>query len=369
MVLARRQPVLAPTGPLRPGPRGRSGPRDPDGRGAAHRRLGRGTADLLLRGAAHVGAGPGQGGGLPRRRLLERLALGLASLLDTIPSATLDRVPVADRITAWLCAQNERAATEEYLEYAFDNRNGFPFGLSDGRPRITLPFIDALSTAPRGLTLAADADMRFRARLTRAKWMSEKVLRLEGAAFMEYLDDRCGESVIELVLTEHETGRKVRVPAEQCEGVLVNLWSTRANEDHTGSGFAAEIDVTTLGTDSTSYEVWVDLRLAGFHRVGPFRSRNGAASPGLLEISQVDGTSYEPVWHEHRGLSLRVDLPREGPRRRSGPGRRRHRHGKGQHLLRRGRVGGGRLDLDGRPSRRHPSRCRRCAKVRASRRS
>ena len=132
----------------------------------------------------------------------------LASLLETIPSATLDRVPVADRITAWLCAQNERAATEEYLEYAFDNRNGFPFGLSDGRPRITLPFIDALSTAPHGLTMAADADMRFRARLTRAKWVSEKVLRLEGAAFMEYLDDRCGESVIELVLTEHENGRR-----------------------------------------------------------------------------------------------------------------------------------------------------------------
>ena len=237
----------------------------------------------------------------------------LASLLETIPSATLDRVPVADRITAWLCAQNERAATEEYLEYAFDNRNGFPFALSDGRPRITLPFIDALTTAPRGLTMAADADMRFRARLTRATWVSEKILRLEGAAFMEYLDDRCGESVVELVLTEHENGRTVRVLAERCEGVLVNLWSTRANEDHTGSGFATEIDVTTLGTASTSYEVWVDLRLAGFHRVGPFRSRNGAASPGLLEMSQVDGTSYEPVWHEHGGLSLRVDLPRGGP--------------------------------------------------------
>ena len=236
----------------------------------------------------------------------------LASLLDIIPSATLDRVPVADRITAWLCAQNERAATEEYLEYAFDNRNGFPFGLSDGRPRITLPFIDALSTAPRGLTLVADADMRFRARLTRARWMSETVLLLEGAAFMEYLDDRCGDSVIELVLTEHETGREVRVPAKRCEGVLVNLWSTRANEDHTGAGFAAELNVTTLGTHPAAYDIEVDLRLAGVHRVGPFRSRNGAASPGLLEISWVDGTSYEPVWREHRGLSLRVGLPREG---------------------------------------------------------
>ena len=45
------------------------------------------------------------------------------------------------------------------------------------------------------------------------------------------------------------------MPAKRCEGVLVNLWSTRANEDHTGSGFAVELDVTTLGTDPTSYEV------------------------------------------------------------------------------------------------------------------
>ena len=246
------------------------------------------------------------------------LHLELTNLLDIIPSATLDRVPVGDRITAWLCAQDERAATEEYLEYAFDNRNGFPFDLSDGRPRITLPFIDVLSTAPRGLTLVADADMRFRARLTRVRWVSEKVIRLEGAAFMEYLDDRCGESVVELVLID-KTGREVRVPTERCDGVRVNQWSTRANEDHSRSGFAVELDVTTLGTDPTSYEAWVDLRLAGFHRVGPFRSRNGAASPGLLERSRVDGTSYEPVWHEHRGLSFLVGMPRGGPRL-PGPG-------------------------------------------------
>ena len=101
------------------------------------------------------------------------------------------------------------------------------------------------------------------------------MLLLEGAAFMEYLDDRCGESVIELVLTEHKTGREIRVPTERCEGVLVNLWSTRANEDHTGSGFAVELDVTWLGAAPASDEVLVDLRLAGFHRSA--RSARGTA--------------------------------------------------------------------------------------------
>jgi CDP-glycerol glycerophosphotransferase len=236
----------------------------------------------------------------------------LTRLLELIPSATLDRVPVADRITAWLCAQDERAATEEYLEYAFDNQNGFPFDLSQGRPRIALPFIDALSAAPRGLTLVADADLSFRARLTRVGWLRDGVLGLQGAAFMEYLDDRCGESVIELVLIERGTGREVRRPAEPCEAVAVNQWCSRANEDHTRAGFAVEIDVAGLEVaEPTSFEVHVELRLAGFERVGPFRSRNAAGSAGLLEVSTVDGTAYQPVWHEHRGLTLRVGLPVE----------------------------------------------------------
>jgi CDP-glycerol glycerophosphotransferase len=239
----------------------------------------------------------------------EALHQELTRLLDLIPEETLDRVPVADRITAWLCAQDERGATEEYLEYAFDNQHGFPFDLVDGRPRIALPFIDALADAPLALTLVADADMRFRARLTRVRWLEDGVLRVEGAAFMEYLDDRCGSSEVELVLTDR-LGHEVRVPTVPCPGVTVNQWCSRANEDHTGAGFAAELDVATLGLAvPETYDARVELRLAGFRSGGPFRSRNAAGSSGLLELADVDGTAYQPVWHEHRGLSLRVGQP------------------------------------------------------------
>ncbi len=244
----------------------------------------------------------------------------LTRLLELIPATTLDRVPVADRITAWLCAQDERTATEEYLEYAIDNQNGFPFDLVEGRPRIALPFIDVLAEAPRGLTLVADADMRYRTRLTSVRWVEEQVLRLEGGAFMEYLDDRSGQSVVELVLTERGGGRQVRLPASPCEEVSVNQWCSRANEDHEGAGFAVEIDVSALGASGpTAFDVEVYLRLGGFERIGPFRSRNGAGSAGLLEASTVDGTSYQPVWREHAGLALRVGLPVE-PDRVSSPG-------------------------------------------------
>ncbi len=231
---------------------------------------------------------------------------GLVTLLGGIAQSTLDRVPVADRITAWLCAQDEREATEQYLEYAMDNENGFPFDMRDGRPRIALPFVDALSAAPPSLTLVADADLRYRARVTRVGWSAPHLLRVEGAAFLEYLDDGCGPSEITLVLTDASTGRVHRVPAAPAGGIAVNHWCQRANEDHTGAGFAAEIDVTALGSAPAELDVAVELRLAGFERVGAFRSRNASGAAGLLEPSEAAGTTYLPVWREHRGLALLV---------------------------------------------------------------
>ncbi len=243
---------------------------------------------------------------------------GLATLLAGIPASTLDRVPVADRITAWLCAQDERAATEQYLEYATDNEFGFPFDMVDGRPRIALPFVDALSSAPASLTLVADADMRYRARLTRVGWSAPDRLRVEGAAFLEYLDDGCGPSELTLVLTDASTGQVHRVPARPADGIGVNHWCQRANEDHTGAGFVAEVDVTALGSAATELEVAVELRLAGFETVGAFRSRNGSGAAGLLEPSEVAGTAYLPAWRDHQGLQIvvapdRLPAPYEPP--------------------------------------------------------
>ena len=163
--------------------------------------------------------------------------------------------------------------------------------------------------------MVADADMRFRARLARIRWLDGQVLRIEGAAFLEYLDDRCGQSIVELVLTETSTGHQVTVPTEPCDGVHVNQWCSRANEDHDGAGFAAVLDLAALGLEGpATYDVTVHLRLAGFERTGPFCSRNGAASPGLLEPATVAGTDYQPTWQEHRGLSLHVARPVQGQR-------------------------------------------------------
>jgi CDP-glycerol glycerophosphotransferase (TagB/SpsB family)/glycosyltransferase involved in cell wall biosynthesis len=239
----------------------------------------------------------------------EALVGEVAGLVDTMSRDSFLDVPVEDRVISWLCSRNERAATEEFLEYAFDNQRGHPFRIEDGRPHIALPFIDVLSGASADLTRVADSDMAFVARVVRVGWADERVLRIEGAAYAEYLDDRLGPSSVTLVVTERSTGEERRVAAKPLPEVEVNRWAARANEDHTGAGFVAEIDFADLPTTDpkrTAFDVDVELSIGGFTRSGPFRSRHVGGSAGLLEPHVVEGTRMTATWRDHRGLGLVV---------------------------------------------------------------
>jgi len=239
----------------------------------------------------------------------EALVGEVAGLVGTMSRESFLDVPVEDRVISWLCSRNERAATEEFLEYAFDNQRGHPFRIEDGRPHIALPFIDVLSGASADLTRVADSDMAFVARVVRVGWADERVLRIEGAAYAEYLDDRLGPSTVTLVVTERITGEERRVTAKPLPEVEVNRWAARANEDHTGAGFVAEIDFADLPTTDpkrTAFDVDVELSIGGFTRSGPFRSRHVGGSAGLLEPHVVDGTRMTATWRDHRGLGLVV---------------------------------------------------------------
>jgi CDP-glycerol glycerophosphotransferase (TagB/SpsB family) len=239
----------------------------------------------------------------------EALRSELSALVDAMSPATFRFVPVEDRLIAWLCGHDERAATEAFLEYAFDNQRGYPFKLQDGWPQISLPFIDALADAPAELTRVAVSDMPLSTRLIRVEWAADRVLRLEGAAFVQYLDDRLGTSTIVLVVTKRSTGEQVRLPAKPMPELNVNRWAGRASEDHTGAGFQVEIDVGQLPIADTLpvfFDVDVELLIGGHHRRGHFHDRNEGGSAGLLESQVCDKTMFTPTWRGHRGLAIAV---------------------------------------------------------------
>ena len=247
----------------------------------------------------------------------EALTTELRSLVEVLSPETFTHVPVEDRIMAWLAAQDQRPTTEAFLEYAFDNQNGFPYRLDDdGRPHIALPFIGMLAEAPERLVRVADADLRFRTRLVRVGWSRPGVLRIEGAAFAEYLDDRSGPSEITLLVTERSTGETARVATTPYD-TGTNVWAGRASEDHTGAGFWAEIDLATLPRPTEGHpqhDVAVELRIGGSTFTGHFGSRHVGGSAGLLPAQEVDGVLVAPTWRDHRGLGIVA-----GSSRRRGP--------------------------------------------------
>ena len=239
----------------------------------------------------------------------EALTAELSDLVATMSPATFAAVPVEDRVIAWLCAHDRRAATEDFLEYAFDNQRGYPFRIEDGRPHIALPFIDALSDSSGDLTQVADADMPMSARLVRVGWAGPRVLRIEGSAFADYLDDRLGPSVVTLVVTERSTHEQVRVPTRPRPEVNVNRYASRANEDHTGAGFVGDVDFSELPlprVGANVYDVGVELAIGHYRLAGAFRGRHSGGSAGLLEPQWSDGEEVMATWRDHRGLGLLV---------------------------------------------------------------
>jgi CDP-glycerol glycerophosphotransferase len=250
----------------------------------------------------------------------ETLGGELRRLLDLVSSETFPDVPVEDRIVAWLCAQGERDAAESFLEYAFDNQNGYPHRMDGGRPHITLPMIDALSASSGRITAVADVELRYRTRLLQVRWATPTVLHLEGAAFVEYLADSYADSTITLHLRDRATGRTVRVPTTPTPEPTVNQWSQRANEDHSGGAFSADVDLAALerpgGRGPVEVDVLVELRIGEHERLDGFHSRAGNASAGLLETSVADGVAAEPVWTPHAGLALELRTPTRADLRR-----------------------------------------------------
>ncbi len=246
----------------------------------------------------------------------ETLGIELNRLLALVSDETYPAVPVEDRIVAWLCAHDERDAAENFLEYAFDNQNGYPHRMAGDRPHITLPFIDALAAASDRLTAVADVELRYRTRLTEVRWTSPTVLHLEGAAFVEYLGDDYARSEITLLLREPASGRTVRVPTRPTPDPTVNHWSARSHEDHNGAAFTCEVDVTAVaeelgngqrGTrEPLHVDVLVELRIGAHERVDGFHSRAVTGSAGLLETSVADGTAAEPLWTPHDGLAVQL---------------------------------------------------------------
>ncbi len=246
----------------------------------------------------------------------------LRLLVGGADQESLAYVPVADRITTWLCAHDERHAVEEHLDRAAENSAGLPFRVQDGIPHVIVSTADALP-AGSPLTRVAESERRLRTRLSELGWRAPGVLRLEGVALVEYTTGV--DQQTHLVLRERNSGAEVSVPTAPRSGDEANRWAGRMFEDHSGAAFEAEIDVASLLRTSSgggTFDVQVRVEADGLLRTEPFRSRRVGGSAGLLESSAGPDVVGSLKWSEGLGLSVvvrpvlddnRQDLAPPGP--------------------------------------------------------
>lgn len=237
-------------------------------------------------------------------------------LTDLIPADVWTQVPFEDRVLAWLCSRGHRVAAEEFLEYSVDNPTGYPVELLDGVPHVALPVIDDLVDSTSQLTSLADGDLRYRTRLTAARWSSPTELELDGIAFVEYATACFEDPVTRIVLVDRATGLERSFGTRSYDHDEVNLWASRAHEDHANAAFRSVLDVSMLEAPSSGGRVF-DVLVE--HTAGPrtwrssFHSRQFEAAAGLLEPQLCSGVVATPQWRRHVGLSLRTEAaPRAG---------------------------------------------------------
>lgn len=238
----------------------------------------------------------------------ESLSAQLERLLGLLSAETFAAVPVEDRVIAWLCAHGHREAAEAFLQYAFDNQNGYPSRMIDDRPHITLPFIDALADVPPELTAIADVELRFRARLLSFGWSAPHLLRIEGGAFLEYLGDSYAEPSVSVILRDRSTGQCRRFQTKRLPELNVNGWSGRAHEDHDAGAFGCTMDLSDLPRPHRSvvWDVALELTMGAHTRVGGFDSREFRGSAGLLERSTTIEATLVPRWKSFTGLEVEL---------------------------------------------------------------
>jgi len=223
----------------------------------------------------------------------------LGPMLGDVGMPSLQEVPVLDRLTAWLCAHDDRAAAEDFVDHAAEQGDGLPFDVRDGFAHIRHP------SAPPALTRVAARDLVPRIQLAALSWAEPGVLHLAGAGFVEYTP---GSSPVELVLRGSTAGEEVAVPTQRLVDPDVNAWAGRAFEDHADAGFEARVDVGALATlpGASAFDVLVRISHTGGTSEQPFGSRRAGGLPGLLESRTVDGRQVACEWTELTGLRLRV---------------------------------------------------------------
>ncbi|RAY15089.1 hypothetical protein DPM19_10165 [Actinomadura craniellae] len=231
----------------------------------------------------------------PDAVLLTRLG---AELLAEIDPALIRRFPSIDRLRLHLLGR--RMLPELLVALRYDPRDGTPVVRRGrrGRRYAEHPFFeDAALDVPRSVYDVTD-ELVPEARIDRASWTREGRLRIEGHAYIPYLD--ADGSRLRLWLTGGRWRRPIRVPVRRVLRPDVTAASGQSVASYDHSGFTAEIDPARLGA-ATEWRLYAAVANQGLRR----RRMVGAGGLRATGRELAGGVRVQALPDEW-GLLLRV---------------------------------------------------------------
>ncbi len=210
------------------------------------------------------------GGGEP---YFATLADGCAPVVDAMDPA---RVPVAARLGAWLARHGTLQDQALLQDLLADHPHG-------------LPLRDAVAPVPAALSVdvplewrtVQDVDRRPRTQVSGRVAMVGTRCRLEGASFVEYVEEMPLPDVSLLL-----PGGPVALQVERRQDPRTNEWAARAFEDRSGAGWTAWFDTSLLA--GAGGRRWpVEVHASGHTSRHEAEAPRGARSVAGTEVGSV----------------------------------------------------------------------------------
>lgn len=243
------------------------------------------------------------------------LQSAVGSIYAAAGPSVLPMLPLAQRVLAYLIAEDRQDDFEDVLVSLRDHGQTFPI-VAEAETLIASPvFADDLSVRlPPAILEITDVDTKIHTRLLDLRWLDHDCLEIRASAYITAIDS--SRFSYKATLTLVNTTTEVTLPVEavmvtdpRVDQISGDRWNT-----YSGSVFTARINtVDLLGSaeqatpNGQEWSLRVSVQAAGLTKIDVIRVRDGELLPFQLPIEGTAGAERVVAQIDrNQGLRLRV---------------------------------------------------------------
>lgn len=241
------------------------------------------------------------------KRFRKTLCDAANDMKKTMPRGAWKLIPAQERLVMWIVAAGHLEDIEEILGTRAEETRSVPLEYVDGRWLVAPTYLERLDTkVPKRLVRARDVDFVPQMKIRNARWVEDRVIELQGCAYIPGIDPGDVDVRIHAVMDEAVV---VDSAVEQVNDNRVDLEVDDPWKSYSHGGFRARIDLSAVDDISPRGVALVgrfDIDGAQFH--APARST--AVGSMIAPSPVIDARRVTVVADEHDELSIQsVGMP------------------------------------------------------------